>query len=412
MPTRTAPTRRLAILLVSLSVLLTGCIHGGKALRVSHEGQNEAIQRRIGEQLLLNLVRLKYRDNPLFLKIGNVVVHFEFRGTAGGAVTLEEGGPTVLSVPGSLTAAEEPTFTFTPMQDDEFVNRMLRPIDIDTLVLLQRSGWSVDRVVRLAVQSMSGLDNLTSASGVTPAVAGGYEAFARVSRALRSLQVSGDVVLGYEQRRTDLSDDVPAGSVSGADLVAAAKEGYRFVSSEDGRSLRLTKENLVLTLAFSAASREDGRATPVIEALGLDPTAPRYEIDVATSVLPEKMEPPGTRRRIFVSTRSLLGAMFYLSQAIEVPPQDVDRGLVTLTLDAAGHPFDWSRVTGDLLHVRTAPDKPEGVAVAVRHRGHWFYIADSDLESKSTFALLLQLFALQSGSAAEPSPVLTLPVGN
>jgi len=361
---------------------------------------------------LLNLVRLKYRDNPLFLKIGNVVVHFEFRGTAGGEVTLEEGGPTVLSLPGSLTAAEEPTFTFTPMQDDEFVNRMLRPIDIDTVMLLQRSGWSVDRVVRLTVQRLGGLDNFTSASGVTPSTAGGFEEFAKVSRVLRSLQVSGDVVLGYEQRRTDLSDDVPAGSVSGADLVAAAKEGYRFVASEDGRALRLTGPSHVLTLEFSAASRQDGRAAPVIEALGLDPRAPRYEIDLATSALPESLAPVGTRRRIPVSTRSLLGAMFYLSQAIEVPPQDIDRGLVTRTLDAAGLPFDWSRVTGDLMRVLTSPDRPEGAAVAVRHRGHWFYIDDTDLQSKSTFNLLLQLFALQSGTPAEPSPVLTLPVGN
>jgi hypothetical protein len=49
--------------------------------------------------------------------------------------------------------------------------------------------------------------------------------------------------------------------------------------------------------------------------------------------------------------------------------------------------------------------------VVARHRGHWFYIADDDETSKSTFTLLNQLFALQSGDVEETKPVLTLPVG-
>ena len=41
---------------------------------------------------------------------------------------------------------------------------------------------------------------------------------------------------------------------------------------------------------------------------------------------------------------------------------------------------------------------PDGkqAAAAVRFRGHWFYIADDDQDSKSTLLLLDQLFALQA----------------
>ncbi|WP_293688025.1 hypothetical protein [Thiolapillus sp.] len=49
---------------------------------------------------------------------------------------------------------------------------------------------------------------------------------------------------------------------------------------------------------------------------------------------------------------------------------------------------------------------------AVHSRGSRFYIDDSDLESKSTFSLPGQLFALQSGQLKSTAPVLTLPVGN
>lgn len=44
-------------------------------------------------------------------------------------------------------------------------------------------------------------------------------------------------------------------------------------------------------------------------------------------------------------------------------------------------------------------------------RGSWFYIDDSDLDSKSTFSMLMQLFALQSGNSDGMTPVLTIPVG-
>jgi len=47
----------------------------------------------------------------------------------------------------------------------------------------------------------------------------------------------------------------------------------------------------------------------------------------------------------------------------------------------------------------------------VQYRGWWFYIADDDQGSKSTFGLLNILFSLQAESGKGGSPLLTLPVG-
>jgi len=103
--------------------------------------------------------------------------------------------------------------------------------------------------------------------------------------------------------------------------------------------------------------------------------------------------------------------MFYLSQAVDVPPRHRERNLVTNTVDVAGQPFDWSRVLGDVFKVHSRKTHPDGAYIAVKHRGYWFYIRDDDLASKSTFALLGQLFTLQAGGAAGITPVLTLLVG-
>ena len=48
---------------------------------------------------------------------------------------------------------------------------------------------------------------------------------------------------------------------------------------------------------------------------------------------------------------------------------------------------------------------------AVPYRGWWFYIADDDQTSKTTFSLLNLLFSLQSSSGEGKSPLLTIPVG-
>ena len=68
-------------------------------------------------------------------------------------------------------------------------------------------------------------------------------------------------------------------------------------------------------------------------------------------------------------------------------------------------------MTGDLLNVRHSRRRPRGSYVSVNYRGHWFSIDDDDLESKSSFSLLGQLFALQAGGIEVDTPVLTISVG-
>jgi hypothetical protein len=85
--------------------------------------------------------------------------------------------------------------------------------------------------------------------------------------------------------------------------------------------------------------------------------------------------------------------------------------LVTRTKAADGTPFDWNKVTGGLFRVKSANARPANAFVSVAYRGKWFYLADNDLESKSTFMLLTQLFNLQAGQIKTVAPALTIGVG-
>ena len=105
-----------------------------------------------------------------------------------------------------------------------------------------------------------------------------------------------------------------------------------------------------------------------------------------------------------------MGTMFFLSVGVVPPPRDEREGRVTVTLDSNGDRFDWTKVTGDLLIIKSSDSKPEKAYTGLSYRGSWFYIDDNHLESKSTFTLLAQLMALQAGDIKLTGPVLTLPV--
>jgi hypothetical protein len=116
-------------------------------------------------------------------------------------------------------------------------------------------------------------------------------------------------------------------------------------------------------------------------------------------------------RYILLETRSLMGVLFYLSQGVMVPEDDLREGLVTQTRYPDGGPFDWKELLGDLFVVRVSDRPPSKAAVAVKYRGRWFYIPDNDLNTKSTFVFISQLFALEAGKEKGTTPILTIPIG-
>lgn len=398
--------------------LATGCAMGPKMLRSTRSGYNQAIQQTTNEQLLLNLVRLKYRDQPMFLEVSSISTQFQFDRSVGATGTLNENvganplNPDVLRLDGRFGYTERPTVTFTPLQGDLFATRMLEPIGLDVIFLLIRSGWSADRVLRLTVQQMNGQDNASRASGPTPNVAPPYSEFAKASALWRELAWQGALRIGYQSGYTVVSPSIAADSVGAADLIKAARDGFTFRPEDESASTYvMTAPSRSLVMHMTDAARNNSRWREFADVLGLDPMLSTFELQAAGEMTKRNANSKDDLHRLSIATRSLMGVLFYLSHAIEVPPAHTDASLVTVTHDAKGQSFDWTRVTGNLLRIHSQKNRPRGVAVAIPYRGHWFYINDDDLESKSTFSLLAQLFALRAGEIQGMGPQLTLPVG-
>jgi len=139
---------------------------------------------------------------------------------------------------------------------------------------------------------------------------------------------------------------------------------------------------------------------------------PPAESDVDRVSAPVALESGGFPRnpaRVLLTGRSILGVMTFLAQQVDVPAEHFQRGLAHRTRGPDGKPFDWNQVSHGIFRVRSSSSKPEHAFLEVHYRGYWFYIDDTDIESKSTYTLLAQLFSLQSASGSMQAPVLTIP---
>lgn len=332
---------------------------------------NLALQYTNNEQLLLNIVRLRYRDTPIFLEVSSLSTQFSFEAStqAGAELNNIQQGD-VFTLGTAAVYATRPTVTYTPLQGEDFSQRLLSPLSLDTLMLLSRSGWPLKRILRLCVQRLNQVKNAPRAGGPTPERAPEYKDFARLLTLLGEL---------YEQDAVDLVYEA---------------------SPAPDRPTRV-----VLQFATDALERPETRELLTL----LQLASGRRHYPLTYYVV--EHEQAQDQESLSVETRSLLGILFLLSQSVEAPERDIRTGKVTVTRDETGAPFDWQNVTGDLLRIQSTPALPVHAAVAVQYRGSWFYIDDADLGSKSTFALLSQLFALQAGKIDRLAPLLTLPVG-
>lgn len=399
MPSGRHPSLRV---LAVTALVLTGCnTVGPPSVRRAPFEYNEALVQSRNEQLLLNLVRLRYRDTPYFLEPTSLSTQYELSGGANAAITVVERGDGQGSAGTGFSIVERPTVTWNPLQGEKFVKQILSPIPLETVLLLPEAGWSIERVLRLTVQTLNDLPNAPSASGPTPSYAPVFAEFQEVACALRRLQVAGRlrVVVGP-----------PGGGVAGPEG-AGEDEGevqYRLLLRKPWRD-PVPPEVCAVPLP-AAASAAAARALPAPESW------PAAGLVLRNAYLDDR--DLGTRE-IALETRSLLESMYYLSQGVDAPAEHGPggRGLVTHATgcdpDGAVPPevAPWRELTRNLFRVRCSRSRPDDAFARVRYQGTWFYVPDSDLDSKSTFGLLMQLYSLQSGDAKGLTPQLTLDLG-
>ena len=356
---RTCYRQQLFHLLIAgcLLLCLSGCeLIGPKAVRAGRTDYNAAIKTTDIEQLLLNIVRLRFSDRPYFLEVASISATTE--------ASAAFGRTEVKSAQGGISYIERPNILYLPLTGEQFVRQLLEPVDLETLVLLRNAGWEIDDILRVFAGRINAIPNAPTGSGSTPEGAPEYREFLEVVEAFDELEDNASLILA-------VSD-------------ASADE---------------------LALSVLPHGRQMAEFRQLTDLLDLDPEADPYRViqGVFTRAHSE----------IALTTRPIMSAMFYLGQGIEIPDEVRSSGVVNTGLadDEQGEPFDWSVVLDELFRVYSSREKPANAYAAVQYDDYWYYIDNADVDSKETLTMLSIVLTLKAGGVGSSGPVLTLPVG-
>lgn len=341
------------------AILLGACVPLGPSTIIwSRTQYNKAVQQTEAQQLLLNIVRQRFNDPVLFLDLTNISSTTTRSANLNLSTFMPSGGAPD-SVSGALGGAitESPLIFYAPNTGEKFVRQILSPLDLKTLSLLLQAGWSIERVLLVAGDAINGIRNSTAGTG--PGNVAPYATYRELVAALRDLQRDGRLTAS----------------------MAPSGDALELTPSADARG----------SPAYQAVCR--------ILSLACDGAPIRFRLGIGTA--------PAGSGAVTLTTRSLYAAIYFLSDGVDVPSDDLSRGAVQRR-NVSGGPFEGG---GELFHIRESAEDPETATVKVRYRNSWYYVAETDSDTKTTFALMSMMLMLQGGDANRLQPLVSVPSG-
>src|SRR5262245_7554615 len=182
-----------------LTAALTGCRSiGPSTIARDRFDDSSAITESWKRQTLLNIVKLRYLDPPIFVDVGQIVSGYTLESalSASGAFSHDPAGAAIggtsAALGGSIRYTDRPTITYVPMTGNKFVRALMTPLPPESVFQAIASGWAADGILVATVSTINGLENQqASLEGATPP----DPKFLRVLQLLREIQDSGAIGL-------------------------------------------------------------------------------------------------------------------------------------------------------------------------------------------------------------------------
>lgn len=355
--------RLFANVLIACSVCACSTI-GPPSVRHDRLDYETAIGESWKQQTLLNIVKVRYGDIPVFLDVAQVVASYQLQSTVGTGFTGTNAsanvvGPTVVA--GSLLAqgtyTDRPTVMYAPLTGDDFMKRLMTPIPPSSLLFMLQSNYPADRVLAVSVSSINGVSNQSRRGAGRPADA----QFIRLALLIRDLQLAEALQVRIEHGK---------GGSETATIM--------FPAVADPRLAAIRRE--------------------VASILHLKAGTSKFEVHYGGY--------SGSGSEIAMMTRSMVQIMQEIAAAVQVPASDIAAGRTTPGASGESPSQAQDSFMPDIASGNTPPSD---AYVAVQYNGHWFWIAGGDIRSKTEFSFLTLLFSISdTGSRARP-PIVTVP---
>ena len=346
-------------------LLLVGCSSIGPSTvtrdRFDYTG---AVAESWKSQMLLNLVKLRYSDTPVFLDVGQIVSGYTLQSafsvngnvfSTSGVVPGVPNSSIGLGAQGQFT--DRPTITYAPLVGERFARSLMTPIPPPALLSLVQAGNPINLVFRLAVNVINGIQNRFGGDlRVRSADSEFYELLER----LRRIQESG--VIGMRVQR-------------------------------EGR-----EEAIVMSFRQRVDPDVEADVLAVRQMLGLDPRVREFRVVYGSVAANDK--------EVAILSRSILEILIELSSFISVPEVHVAEQRVRPTAEIEVGP---GGVVPPLIRINSSSERPANAFVSVPYRDYWFSIDDRDIPSKRLFTFLMFVFTLVETGGKEGAPVVTIP---
>lgn len=348
--------RFLAVALTTALLAACGSL-GPRTMDNDQLDYGESIGDNWKNQMLANIVKIRYVDMPVFVDVGSIVAGYSLETIVSGRLGFSDsftGGNTQnLGVTGRYT--DRPTITYMPKTGDQYLRSLLAPVEPKNLLALVQAGYNAELLFTWAVESINGVSNYRGTSS------GKMEAdpeFYELTGMMKDMQGAGAAAWEFKKD-----------SATGHDII-----------------LVLRSDNLSDTLRQ--------KRMRVAEILGIDPALEQYRVMYAPNHLGPDV--------LAIQTRSIIQMLASMARFVDIPPEFSDQTVPGLS-DTGGprRPF----------RVHFGKDKPDESFAAIEYRDYWYWIENTDMASKGVFTLMLFLTTLTNTAGETAGPVLTIPTG-
>ncbi len=350
---------------VSLSFWIAACSSiGPGAVPRDRVDYVNAIGKSWEQQTLLNIVKMRYGHAPIFLSVTQVITGYQFQAgvSAGFMAANSTSNADVLGLGGTAGAqgqyTDRPTIVYTPLTGVDFLQKLLKPITPSAVLFVLQAGYDAGVLMPITLNSINGINNQAWLGSKTGAP---DPRFARMVQLIRDLQRARAVQVKVE----------------------SGKEGT---------------ETSLITFAAAKDPQVDAKRRALRSLLGLRPGLNRFQVYYGGY--------SGRDDQISMMTRSMLQVMEELAVGVHVPESDVAEGKA-----APGAVQGQAGGTGAAaaVNIQSGNKAPQGASIAVQFNGRWFWIADTDFQSKRVFTTVMLLFSISDIGTKGSTPIVTVP---
>lgn len=340
-------------------VAFTGCTHlGPQTVAVDRFDYSTAVADSWKQQTLLNIVKLRYIDLPVFVDVSSIVSGYSLQTGVSVSGTLSSKSAVqgdFASLGGQAIYTDRPTVTYVPLTGEKFLRGLITPIDPKNIFFMLQAGYPANFILGLTVEGLNGVRNRSvNAGGLREA----DPEFVRALDLLREVQAAGAFGMRIEEDKLKGSagvvffrrDDVPA------DI---AEKGL-----ELRRLLKLPPDGQKYTLSYSPVR--------------------------------------GATNELAVNSRSMLQIMGAFASYVDAPE-------VHQKEQSAVPDFERASPGQDPVRIHSGKTKPPHPFAAVHYREHWFWIDDSDWQTKRALTAVMFFFTLAETGDTGKLPLITIP---